>query len=139
MNFQDFLKERREAITSASPTGLIVLLYDEAIQQLGLAIKAIKAGDIAARFNAVSLTANIVEHLHTGLDFAQGGEIAEQLGMVYRFVLSRLPRINLYNDSEIAAQMIGLLEPMRDAWHALERRRAEEAAEAETAPVAAVA
>lgn len=124
MTFQDYLNEHRDEIASSSPTHLVVMLYDEAISQLGLSIKAIKAGDIASRFNAVSMTANIVEQLHTTLNFAEGGELAEQLGTVYRFIISRLPRINLHNDSEIAAQMIDLLEPLRDSWHALDQHLA---------------
>jgi flagellar protein FliS len=140
MTFQDFLSQHQDEIATASPSRIVVMLYDEAIYQLGLSIKAVSAGDIAGRFNAVAMTANIVEQLHSTLDFAQGGEIAEQLGTVYRFILSRLPRINLYNDSEIAAQMIGLLEPMRDSWHALDQHlAAQQAARREEQRIAAVA
>jgi flagellar secretion chaperone FliS len=123
MTFQDYLNEHRKEIATSSTSRLVVMLYDEAIYQLSLSIKAVSAGDISARFNAVAMTANLVEHLHSALDFAQGGEIAEQLGTVYRFIMNRLPRINLYNDSETAAQMIDLLEPLRDSWHALDQHQ----------------
>lgn len=124
MTFQNYLNEHRKEIVTGSTSRLVVMLYDEAIHQLGLSIKAVGAGDISARFNAAAMTANLIERLHNALDFAQGGEIAEQLGIVYRFIMNRLPRINLYNDSETAAQMIGLLEPLRDSWHALDQHLA---------------
>ncbi|HYB11445.1 MAG TPA: flagellar export chaperone FliS [Alphaproteobacteria bacterium] len=126
MTFQDYLNEHRKEIVTSSATRLAVMLYDEAIRQLNIAIKAVSADDIATRYNATAMTANLIEQLHSSLDFAQGGEIAEQLGMIYRFILSRLPRINLFNDSEIAAQIIDLLEPLRDSWHALDQHQAAE-------------
>ncbi len=139
MGFKDFLNEHRDEIASSTGTHVTVMLYDEAIRQLNLAIKAVKARDITARCNAVTMVCEIVEAIHNTLDRENGKDIAEQLGMVYRFILRQLPRVNFYNDSETAAQMIGLLEPLRDSWHAIDQKRAAERSFPAEAPMAAVA
>jgi len=139
MSIKDLIAARREEIETSSPTHVVVMLYDEAINQLELSLKAIMTRDVAARCNAVTLTAEIVEHLHTSLDFEAGGTVARQLGAVYRFIMRQLPRINFYNDAETAAQIVAMLEQLRDSWLALDRQRAAEAKPVEEHRIAAVA
>jgi flagellar protein FliS len=64
------------------------------------------------------------------LDMEKGGEIADQLGRIYRFVLAQLIRINIHSDAEGAAKIIDLLKPLRDAWQEVDQRMAEGADEA---------
>lgn len=111
-----------ERILDASPSRLIVMLYDEALKNLETAVAAAERGDIETRCHAVNRTVEIVCHLYLTLDTQQGGEIAEKLGAIYRFVLARLPRVNLSNDAEPAREAIRLLTPMRASWCELDER-----------------
>ncbi len=111
-----------ERILEASPSRLVVMLYDEALKNLETAIAAIERGDIETRCHAVNRTIEIVYHLYLTLDLEQGGEIAQKLSAVYRFVLARLPRANVANDAEPAREAIRLLTPMRASWHELDER-----------------
>ena len=121
-----------ERILDASPSRLIVMLYDEALKNLETATAAIERGDIETRCHAINRTVEIVCHLYLTLDTQQGGEIAEKLGAIYRFVLARLPRANVANDAEPAREAIRLLTPMRASWCELDARIEASAAASES-------
>jgi flagellar protein FliS len=111
-----------ERLLEASPSQLVVMLYDETLKNLETAIAAVGSGDIETRCVAINHAIEIVSHLYLTLDTEQGGEIAEKLGAIYAFVLTRLPRVNLHNDVSAAREAIRLLTPMRDSWRELDGR-----------------
>ena len=111
-----------ERLLEASPSQLVVMLYDETLRNLETAIAAVESGDIEMRCKAVNRAIEIVSHLYLTLDAEQGGEIAEKLGAIYAFLMTRLPRVNLRNDAETAREAIRLLSPMRESWCELDAR-----------------
>jgi flagellar protein FliS len=111
-----------ERLFEASPSQLVVMLYDETLKNLDTAIVAVAKGDIETRCVAINRAIEIVSHLYLTLDAEQGGEIAEKLGAIYAFVLTRLPRVNLHNDASAAFEAVRLLTPMRDSWRELDGR-----------------
>jgi flagellar protein FliS len=114
--------EDLEQVNEAFPSQLIVILYDEAIKGMTDAIDAIGRGDIETRFAATTRTAEIVSQLYLALDMEQGGEIAENLGGIYNFILTQMPQINFRNDIRMAEQVVTLLAPIRDSWFELDER-----------------
>ncbi len=120
----------RSEVNRARPTRVVVMLYDEAIASLISAIKAIDQNEIEQRCNSVNVVTEIVATLHMGLDMENGGELADQLGRLYRFVLAQLIRINIKSDAEGAAKIIDLLMPLRDAWDEVDQRMIEGADQA---------
>jgi flagellar protein FliS len=100
------------------------MLYDEAIASLEAAIAAMQQNAIEERCNRVNVVTEIVATLHMSLDMENGGEIAEQLGRLYRLILARLIRINIQSDAAGATKIIDLLTPLRDAWEEVDRRMA---------------
>ena len=121
-----------EELGEAFPSALVVMLYDEAIANLENAVEAIEKGDIEARFEATAKVADIVSQLYLALDLEQGGEIAENLGGIYNFILTQLPRVNFHDDADMARQAIGLLRPVRESWFELDERIRSEVVDAET-------
>lgn len=115
----------RSEVTRSRPTRVVVMLFDEAIASLEAAIEAMKQNDIEERCNRVNVVTEIVGTLHMSLDMDQGGEIADGLGQLYRFILAQLIRINIHSDAEGARKVIALLEPLRDAWLEVDQRMAD--------------
>ncbi len=107
---------RTDDLLKMSPNRMVATIYEEAITMLEDAKAAIARGDIEARCNAVSMAHELVGSLYLCLDIARGGEVAENLGRIYGFVLQRLHRINFENDPAIADEAIGLLAPLRESW-----------------------
>ena len=114
----------RSEVTRARPTRVVVMLYDEAIASLAAAIAAMQQNAIEERCNRVNVVTEIVATLHMSLDMENGGQIAEQLGRLYRLILARLIRINIQSDAAGATKIIDLLTPLRDAWEEVDRRMA---------------
>ena len=108
-----------EAVMSTA--GIAARLHGEAIEQLSVAIGAIEAGDVEARCQAINLAVEMVTTLHLALDFEEGGETAERMGAIYRFVLASLFRTNIGNDAALAGKLINVLRPLHDAWAAVSR------------------
>lgn len=114
----------RSEVTRARPTRVVVMLYDEAIASLNAAIEAMAQNQIEERCNRVNVVTEIIGTLHMSLDMESGGEIADQLGRLYRFILAQLIRINIQSDAEGAAKMVELLKPLRAAWDEVDLRLA---------------
>lgn len=108
-----------QSVMTASPARLVAMLFDRAISSLKEAVRAIEAGEIEARWRANTRATDIVSHLALTLDMERGGEIAANLDRLYRFILERLPEIDIHNDPQTARDMIALLEPLRRSWHDL--------------------
>lgn len=112
-------KYQTQQIMTASPAQLVAMLFEKAIHCLNEAIRAIEAGDIQARWKANSRAMEIINHLLTTLDMDKGGDIAKNLDQIYRFMLARLPEVDMNNNPAPARDVIGLLEPLRRSWQAV--------------------
>lgn len=114
----------RSEVTRARPTRVVVMLYDQTIASLEAAIEAIQQNAIEERCNRLNVATEIMATLHMSLDMENGGEIADGLGRLYRFILARLIRINIQSDAAGAAQIVDLLTPLREAWQEVDQRMA---------------
>lgn len=110
-----------QSIMTASPSALVVKLYDAALLNLRKTIRCIEKGDISGRWNANRKTFDIIEHLTLTLNTEKGGEVAENLAELYTFVMRQLILIDEENDARIAEDIIELLTPLQESWAALDR------------------
>jgi flagellar protein FliS len=111
-----------EDMISASPSRLIVMLYDEAIAAMREAAHAARTGQIEARCNAVSAALEVVGYLYMTLDETHGGDVARNLGAIYAHIIARLPQVNMAQDPAIAEEAIALLKPLRASWNELDQQ-----------------
>ena len=110
---------QQQAIMTASPAQLVAMLYERAIKALHDATEAIQAGDIERRCTENKKAVEIIAHLAMTLDVERGGQIAENLQHLYRFMLQQLVNVDVRNDPKPARDVIALLEPLRDSWQEL--------------------
>lgn len=130
----DIAKYLTQEVMTASPAKLVSMLYDKIVLSLKEAIASIEAGDIEGRWRANARAMEIITHMWSTLDVDKGGEIAQNLESLFSFMLTRLPEVDIRNDPEPARAVIGLIEPLRDAWRELAKR--EGGSCAATAPTA---
>lgn len=114
----------------ATGTRLVVLMYDGCIGAVNKAIDAIGRGDLDARCHGVLMATDILAQLHDALDMEKGGQIAENLDRLYRFMIARLQRVNLLNDAAAGREVLGILEPLYDSWRQLDEQLTANAAAA---------
>ena len=103
-------------------TRLVVLMYDGCIGALHKALDAIASGDAEARCRAILMATDILAQLCDSLDMEKGGQIAENLDKLYRFMRRRLPRVNLLNDPVPARDVLRIIEPLYDSWRQLDEK-----------------
>jgi len=113
-----------QQVRGVSKVKQVALLYDRAIASLREAIQAIEDNQIEQRWKANKRAQDIVFALYSALDPEQDGELGQNLDRLHRFVLRRLPQLDLRNDPEPAREAIQILSPLRDSWHELARREA---------------
>lgn len=108
---------RAQAVETASPVQLVMMLYDGALGAIAIAERALgshKDVDIAHR--ELTRAQDILTELLLALDHEQGGDIAAGLGAVYDYCLYRLTSANLAKDPAPLAEVSRWLSSLREAW-----------------------
>jgi flagellar protein FliS len=105
----------------ASPHRLIAMLFDGVFDCIAQGKGAMRNGDIATKNRALGKAVRIVEEgLRASLDLTAGGKLARDLHELYGYVALRLTRANLRNDEKAIDECAGLLQPLREAWMAIQ-------------------
>ena len=109
---------REVSVRTATQGKLIVMLYDEGIKQLDLAISLLhaKTRQLDKVHNALIKSQDIVTELMAGLDFDRGGDIARNLMSLYVFFNEKIRDGNIKKDVEPLIQVRAFLADLRTAW-----------------------
>lgn len=107
----------QSGLESASPHRLIQMLFDGLLQNLNTAIGALQRGDIELKGQQIGRAVRILEEgLKGGLNRAQGGELAANLGSLYDYCVQRLTLANLRNDAAPIEEVLTLMSPVAKSW-----------------------
>jgi flagellar secretion chaperone FliS len=112
---------RANAVLTASPGQLVLMLYDGALKALGLAQQAFQEPSPEPRrienINRHLLKAQaIVSELQSGLNMEAGGEFAQTMSRLYDYHNRRLFEANLRKEIAPIIEVERLLRELRDAW-----------------------
>ncbi|MEO7414864.1 MAG: flagellar export chaperone FliS [Opitutaceae bacterium] len=112
---------RANAVLTASPGQLVLMLYDGALKALGLAQQAFSEPAPEPRrienINRHLLKAQaIITELQSGLNMDAGGEFALTMNRLYEYHNSRLFEANLRKEIAPIIEVERLLRELRDAW-----------------------
>lgn len=105
-------------IRTAGQGQLIVMIYDEAIKQIDIAVSGLEEGtkQLDAVHNAIVKAQDLVTELTVSLDFERGGEIAKGLFSLYMFFREQLLTANVKKSPSILGSIRSMLAELRDAW-----------------------
>ncbi len=104
-------------VTTATQSKLIIMLYDEVIKQIDIAVEAIngkKAKDIS--HNAFVKSQDCISELMVSLDFEKGGEIAQNLFSIYNYFNRELLTANTTGNTEKAIGVLTMMKELRESW-----------------------
>lgn len=112
---------RANAVLTASPGQLVLMLYDGALKALALAIDAFSRQQDDPRsievINTQLLKAQAIIHeLQGGLNFEVGGEFAQTMNRLYEYHNRRLFEANLRKTVEPVVEVEKLVRELREAW-----------------------
>lgn len=106
-----------EAITTASPAKLLLMLFDRLVRDLMTAEQALRDQDLGRASSELVHAQDILSELRSSLDVTawEGGPALAQL---YGYLRAELVAANLRKDRVQVVQVRELVEPLRDTWRA---------------------
>ncbi len=123
MGYNQALSAYRETrVRTASQGTLIVMLYDEAIKQIGAAVALFENGTIKNPRNIEEMNVHvlksqeIITELMASLDMAAGGEIAKNLLSLYTYFNQQLVEGNIEKKPEKFEFVRNMMDQLRSAW-----------------------
>lgn len=112
---------RSNAVLTASPGQLVLMLYDGALKAMAIAVEAFGRPETDTRRievinHQLQKAQNIIVELQSGLNMQVGGEFAQTLYRLYDYHTRRLFEANLRKDVTIVHEVEELVRSLRDAW-----------------------
>ncbi len=106
-----------DSVTTASPSRLVVLLYDRLVKDLHVATIALEQRDVQGSHRALRHAQDVVAELSSSLDLSiwPGGT---GLLALYDFVQDRLVHANATKSAELVTDLLDVVEPLREAFTA---------------------
>lgn len=115
---------RENEVRGASPVKLVVLLYEQLVQDLRQAVRALEQNDVPMRTDHINHAILIIGHLQSALDFEQGGKAAEALDRFYNTLRQNLVQVQFFPSREELQRQITDLMALREAWVEVEHAEA---------------
>jgi flagellar protein FliS len=111
---------RQQAILTAPPGRLVVMLYDGCLRFLFQSAHALREGDRTTSLSRMRRAEAIIDELTVTLDHERGGVIASRLHGVYAFCRRLLMEAWSENDPDKIDMVSGLLGELRESWAEIE-------------------
>lgn len=108
---------KSNAVTTATPMGLVVMLYERLARDLDVAEAALGVRDLETANSQLQHAQEIVLELRVALDPTQW-EGAANLGRFYDFLHDQLVAANVAKSGEQVAACRALVQPLLEAWSA---------------------
>ena len=106
---------KQGAVLAATPSELVVALYDGARRFLRQATVAMEERDVERTHNSLRRAELIIAYLDGILDMEQG-DIASRLHSIYQFSLTHLNAARMSQDPGKLAEVSDLLGELRESW-----------------------
>lgn len=108
-------------IASASAHRLVAMLFEGFMEALAQARGGIREGRIEVKGRAIGRAVRIVEEgLRASLDKRAEGTLAQDLDELYAYLSMRLTMANLRDDEAALDECQRLMQPLQDAWSAID-------------------
>jgi flagellar protein FliS len=112
---------RENDVRGATAVRLVVLLYEQIIQDLTQAAQSFEQGDIELRTKRINHAILVIGHLQSPLDFTNGGKVAQDLDNFYNVLRQNLLQVQFHPSKTVFRQPITDLLAVREAWIEVER------------------
>jgi flagellar protein FliS len=110
-------------VADASPTRLVQIMYEQILSNLETArvcMERIEGNlpwiEVKNKGIAMRRALRLLSQLDASLNMELGGEVAENLRNLYRYMLNRLTQANVLNDPQIVAESLSLIAKIKGGW-----------------------
>lgn len=123
-----YAQYRQNSVETASPTRLIVMLYDGAIRFLSQGLGAMQVGQHVQQSLLIGKAQAIIAHLHDTLDVETGSDFSQSLLKIYTALLATLTKANIEDSPKPVEDALEVLRELRETWAEVDRQcRSEQA------------
>lgn len=105
---------QRNAILTASPAELTLMLYDGAIKFCNIALVAIEKNQVEKAHENIKKAEAIITELRASLD--RKYPVWEDFERVYEYIYTHLVEANMRKDKDSLAEALDRIREMRDTW-----------------------
>ena len=105
---------QQNAVNTASPGELTLMLYNGCLKFITLAKKAMKAGNVQDKNTNLIKAQNIIHEFMVTLKMDI--KVSEELMVMYEYIHRRLVEANVKSDETILEEVEGLVTELRDTW-----------------------
>ncbi len=106
-------------VTTADRVRIVVMCYEGCIANASRAQEEMRKGNFAEKGIYLSKATAIVTELLDSLDTERGGEIAERLEILYRYVIHTFTQANLRRDPDMMDGALRVLRELKEGWDSL--------------------
>jgi len=106
-------------VTTADRVRIVVMCYEGCIANASRAQEEMRKGNVADKGVYLGKATAIVTELLNTLDTERGGELAERLELLYRYVLHSFSQANLKQDPTLMDGALRVLKELKEGWVAL--------------------
>lgn len=118
---------KHNAILTASPIMLIIMLYDGALRFMVKAEKCLEQGDYLAWNANIKKTQNILTELTNCLNMEVGGEISQNLKTLYSYCYEQTVWANINRDPAKLHHVAHILGDLKFAWEEVNKKQRNQA------------
>ena len=117
-----YAQYRQNSVETATPTRMIVMLYDGAIRFLSQSLPAMRAKKYDRQSEYIGKAQAVISYLRDTLDFSAGGAVAGHLDSMYLGLFNTLTEANIHDKPELIETAIEALRELREAWVEVDRQ-----------------
>lgn len=118
------LTYRESAVAGASPVRLVILLYEQLIEDLRRGLAACRVGEIEERTRQINHAILIIGCLQSSLDAERGEAVVANLERFYNQVRSSLIDAQCRQSADAIERQIAHIMLVHEAWCEVEREQA---------------
>lgn len=108
------MQYQKNAVQTASPAKLTLMLYDGAVKFSNMAIEGLHEGDLEKAHQNIIKVQKIIVEFRSTLDMKY--PVAKDFDVVYDYIYRRLVEANMKKDVEIMEDALKYIKEMRDTW-----------------------
>jgi flagellar biosynthetic protein FliS len=128
---RDYLKNQSMV---TSPTEVVQMLYQVAINNVRSAIDLLNSGDAFARARVVTKAEEAVDELLLSLDHSVGAPFTRTLEDLYRYILDQIVKGHARQSEQAFRDALTILESLADTWTQVRAKLSAEAEAVEHQP-----
>ncbi|MBU5310794.1 flagellar export chaperone FliS [Tissierella carlieri] len=114
MTYQALNQYKQNAVLTATPEELTLMLYDGAIKFMNIGKYSIENKELERAHSSLIRAQDIILELNYSLDMNY--EVSKELRELYEFVLAKLVDANINKNTKSIDEALTIVNDMRDTW-----------------------